>query len=254
VEPDNRAARQDARVAGARPVSDLFLEFCGDELVVTEGQTLSFGRSADLVVDPDNVHLHRTLGCFASDGRVWSLHNLGRFIPLRIVDLVGTTRVELGPGDQVPISFPEFAVQFTAGTARYEILGALSELTRMEMGLADPSDTVEFAKVPLNAEQRLLVVCLAEPLLRGDEDWTAHLASNREVAERLGWTTTKFNRKLDYLCKRLAEQGVAGMQGTADRLATVRRQRLVEVLVETGAVTADDLQLLPPARPAAAGR
>lgn len=233
-------------------MTDLFLEFCGDELVVTQGQTLTFGRAADLVVDSDNVHLHRTLGCFASDGRTWFLHNLGRFIPIRIVDLVGTSRIEVGPGDQVPISFEEFSVQFTAGTARYEVLGALSEYTRLELGLADPSDTVEFAKVPLNAEQRLLVVCLAEPLLRGDEDWTAHMASNKEVAERLGWTTTKFNRKLDYLCKRLAEQGVAGMQGRADRLATARRQRLVEVLVETGAVGPEDLVVLPPANPAAA--
>ena len=233
-------------------MADLFLEFCGDELVVTQGQTLTFGRAADLVVDPDNVHLHRTLGCFASDGRTWVLHNLGRFIPIRIVDLVGTSRIEVGPGDQVPISFEEFSVQFTAGTLRYEVLGALSEYTRLELGLADPSDTVEFAKVPLNDEQRLLVVCLAEPLLRGDENWTAHMASNKEVAERLGWTTTKFNRKLDYLCKRLAEQGVAGMQGRADRLATARRQRLVEVLVETGAVGPDDLAVLPPANPAGA--
>ena len=61
-------------------MADLFLEFCGDELVVTQGQTLTFGRAADLVVDPDNVHLHRTLGCFASNGRTWFLHNLGRFI------------------------------------------------------------------------------------------------------------------------------------------------------------------------------
>lgn len=232
-------------------MADLFLEFRGDDLVVTQGQTLTFGRSADLVVDPDNVHLHRTLGCFASDGRSWFLHNLGRFILIRIVDLVGTSRIEVGPGDQVPVGFEEFGVEFTAGTARYQILGALSEYTRLELGLADPTDTVEFAKVPLNAEQRLLVVCLAEPLLRGDENWTVHMASNKEVAERLGWTTTKFNRKLDYLCKRLAEQGVAGMQGSADRLATARRQRLVEVLVETGAVGPEDLSVLPP-DPAAA--
>jgi len=226
----------------------LFLEFSGDEFVVTKGQTLTFGRSADLVVDSENVHMHRTLGCFVSVGDRWVIQNLGRFISLHIIDRTSSSKAEIGPGNQIQIGFEEFVVRFVAGQKRYEISGALAEFTRIELGLAEPTDTVEFGKVDLNYEQRLMVVCLGEARLRGHDGWVAEMPSNRVVADRLGWSIPKFNRKLDYLCKRLGEQGVAGMLGTADAQASVRRQRLVEVLVESGAVTPADLALLPPQR------
>ena len=35
---------------------------------------------------------------------------------------------------------------------------------------------------------------------------------------RLGWTLTKFNRKLDNVCQKLARHGVRGLHGSADRL------------------------------------
>jgi hypothetical protein len=68
------------------------------------------------------------------------------------------------------------------------------------------------------------------------------------VARRLDWTITKYNRKLDYLCRRLAEQGVEGLQGGSGSLASGRRQILVQHLVERGAITTEDLALLPPQR------
>jgi hypothetical protein len=62
----------------------------------------------------------------------------------------------------------------------------------------------------------------------------------------LGWTITKYNRKLDYLCRRLAEQGVEGMQGGSGAQASARRQLLVQHLAERGVITPSDLDLLPP--------
>jgi hypothetical protein len=226
----------------------LFLEFRGDELKVEPGRTLTFGRAADLVVDEHNQYLHRTLGCFVSQGEVWFLQNLGRYITLRISDRVGPSRTELGPGDQLPIGFEEFTITFDAGPTSYEIGGALAEPTPLELGQAVASDTVEFGQVDLNDEQRLLVTCLAEPLLRGVPNWASRLPGNKEVARRLDWTITKYNRKLDYLCRRLAEQGVEGLQGGSGSLASGRRQILVQHLVERGAITTEDLALLPPQR------
>jgi hypothetical protein len=227
-------------------VGALFLEFLGEGLVVEPSGTLTFGRAADLVVDESNPYLHRVLGCFAARDSVWFLQNMGRHIPLRILDVAGTSRIELGPGDQVPIGFEEFLVRFEAGRHRYEISGALAEPTPLELGEQVASDTVEFGVVRLNDEQRLLVLALAEPLLRGDHNWSARLPSNKEVAGRLGWKLSKYNRKLDYLCRRLAEMGVDGLQGEAGRLASARRVHLVEHLVKIGAVTVDELDLLPP--------
>jgi hypothetical protein len=115
---------------------------------------------------------------------------------------------------------------------------------------APPTDTIQFGSVQLNEEQLLLVVALAEPLLRGDPSWPASMPPNREVAQRLGWTLTKFNRKLDYLCRRLTDQGVGGLQGGVADHASNRRLRLVEHLVESRAISSADLRRLdgqPPA-------
>ncbi len=225
----------------------LFLEFRGDELAVEPGQALTFGRAADLVVDAHNQYLHRVLGCFVSQGEVWFLQNLGRYITLRISDRTGPSRAELGPGDQLPLGFEEYTISFDAGPTAYEIGGALAEPTPLELGESVASDTVEFGQVDLNEEQRLLVTALAEPLLRGTSNWASRLPGNKEVARRLGWTITKYNRKLDYLCRRLAEQGVEGLQGGSGSLASGRRQILVQHLVDRGVITSADLGALPPA-------
>jgi hypothetical protein len=88
-------------------------------------------------------------------------------------------------------------------------------------------------------------VALCEPRLRGD---TANeLGTNRQIASRLGWTITKFNRKLDWLCQKYAAAGVSGLRGSSDLLARDRRLRLVEHALDAGVVTARDLALLPPA-------
>ena len=228
-------------------MTGLFLEFDGDEITLTTAQTLTFGRAADLVVGADNMYLHRSLGCFVWDGGAWALQNLGRFIAITVVDRLGSARVRIGPGDTALIGFGEFSIRFVAGDESYEINGALEEPTELELGEREATDTAEYAKVDLNHEQRQLVACLAEPLLLGHEDWLVLMPSNREVADRLGWPITKFNRKLDYVCRRLGEQGVSGMRGVDGQQATVRRHRLVQVLTDRGTVTAADLALLPPA-------
>ena len=66
------------------------------------------------------------------------------------------------------------------------------------------------------------------------------------MARRLGWSITKFNRKLDNLCDRFAKLGVGGLRGSLDQLATDRRRRLVEHAVESGLIDRSQLDRLPP--------
>lgn len=224
----------------------LFLEFRGEPVWASAGGSVTFGRDADLVVDAGNPYLHRVLGCFVAHGDVWFLQNLGRFIPLRVQDRTSTSFVQVDPGDQLPVGFGEFVVTFTAGTEDYDLGGALSEPTPLELGAAAPSDTAEFGLTSLNDEQLLLVLALAEGRLSGDPDWATRLPGNKAVARRLGWTITKYNRKLDYLCRRLAESGVEGAAGEHGLLATSRRQVLVDHAVNRRLVVAADLPRLPP--------
>jgi hypothetical protein len=70
------------------------------------------------------------------------------------------------------------------------------------------------------------------------------MPSSGEAAQRLGWTTTKFNRKLDNVCQKLSAQGVRGLHGEPGRLASNRRARLVEYALAVRLVTRDDLALI----------
>ena len=72
----------------------------------------------------------------------------------------------------------------------------------------------------------------------------SELPSSAKAAERLGWTITRFNRKLDNVCDKLDRIGVKGLRGGPGALATNRRARLVEYAVASRLVTGDDLPLL----------
>ena len=134
---------------------------------------------------------------------------------------------------------------FAAGKARYELTGALTRPPPpLELDGLGPTDTIDVGTVSLNDEQQLLVLVLGESLLRGSSGWPADMPSNRDAAARLGWTVTKFNRKLDYLCLRLADRGIAGLQAGTGERARGRRQLLVEHLVDRRVVQPADLDHL----------
>ena len=147
------------------------------------------------------------------------------------------------------------ALSFDASTIGFEAGGATYELRVDVLGssAADPDDvdpdgwsdevTTTASSLPLTEEQRVLLVALAEAQLI-DPSSTIDLPTNRQVAARLGWTITKYNRKLDGLCRKFAAAGVSGLHGTSDSLARDRRVRLVDHVVHAGVVTSDDLVLL----------
>jgi hypothetical protein len=232
---------------------DLVVEFAGDERVLSPGDDLTFGRSGDLVID-DNRYLHRSVGQFSWNNGMWWLANTGSSIALRLADTVGPSYTRVAPGSTVPLVYETATITFEAGGLPYELrtellveapLYAIDLATSADDGETDLEATTTAGSLPLNDEQRLLLVALCEPRLRGD---TANeLGTNRQIASRLGWTITKFNRKLDWLCQKYAAAGVSGLRGSSDLLARDRRLRLVEHALDAGVVTARDLALLPPA-------
>lgn len=234
----------------------LLVDFCGEEHDLGEHGRLSFGRAADLVLEED-PYLHRTVGEFvAADGHWW-LRNTGTRTTLTVRDRAGDHLVVVGPGGAAALLPGEQSVTFSSGPHRYELEVVLE---RPEPFVHEPGDlsgelvdplaerTLEWGRVPLNDDQRLLLVALCEPLLRDPAAVEVVLPTNRAAAALLGWTLTKLNRKLDHLCLKLARAGVGGLHGDVAVLAADRRRRLVEHAVEVGLVTVDDLALLyPPA-------
>jgi hypothetical protein len=241
---------------------DLVIEFVGDERVLTPGDELSFGRSADLVID-DNRYLHRVVGRFAWTNGMWWLSNVGSAIPLAMADADSPSFVRVAPGATVPIPFESATLGFEAGGRSYELrVEVLSELTGFGLDPAavesDPDGagdddgigaelTTTASSLPLTDEQRLLLVALAEPRLR-DVPGSEQLPTNRQIAHMFGWTITKYNRKLDGLCIKYAAAGVSGLRGSSDLLARDRRVRLTDHVVHAGIISAADLPLLDAAR------
>lgn len=234
----------------------LRIEFIGEEVTVEPGGELTFGRQADLFID-DNRHLHRVLGRFWIRGDSWWLANEGRTITIQIADADSRSSVQLAPGSEIALSFPNSILRFRAGVTDYELSVRVPEHdvtddTDDDDDEVDPfdadaegSDTIALGDLVLTPEQRLLLLALAEGALR-DPHGTDEMPSNRTVARRLGWSITKFNRKLDNLCERFTKLGIGGLRGTIDQLATDRRRRLVEHAVESGLISASQLTLLPP--------
>lgn len=240
--------------ASERQPHDLVVEFVGHERVLTPGDELTFGRSADLVID-DNRYLHRLMGQLSWSSAMWWLANTGSSIALRLADANGPSYTKVAPGSSVPLTFETASITFEAGGRSYELRTELlieAPLFAIEAGVGeagvgehdgvDLEATTTVGSLPLNDEQRLLLVALAEPWLRADGP--LELATNRQIAARLGWTITKYNRKLDWLCQKFAAAGVSGLRGSSDLLARDRRFRLAEHVLDAGIVTPADLKLL----------
>jgi hypothetical protein len=222
----------------------LELEFCGQLTDVTTDPFI-IGRDGDFVVEAENRFLHRRFLSLSSQRGLWLLTNIGRALTATVSDVGGRLEAFLAPGAALPIVFDETRIRFAAGPTSYEFSLRLAEPT------FSPGPTEHTAagdttvgRVALTPDQMRLVLALAEPALRGLGRSAWSIPASSEAAQRLGWTMTKFNRKLDNVCQKLAGQGVRGLHGKPGRLASNRRARLVEYALAIRLVTLDDLALL----------
>jgi hypothetical protein len=228
----------------------LRVEYCGEVRAVETSDELTFGRAGDLRID-DNRHLHRVVGRLWARGEQWWLTNEGSSISIQVADADSRSNVVLAPGSEIALSFPNSIVRFRAGITDYEVTLSVPDREDEEEEEGDDlwddefTDTIALGDIVLTDEQRMLLLALAEPALR-DPHVKQDLPANRAVARRLGWSITKFNRKLDNLCNRFAKLGVGGLRGSIDQLATDRRRRLVDHAIESGLITTEQLDRLPP--------
>lgn len=220
------------------------IDFCGELTTVAAGTALTIGREADLVID-DNPFLHRVFLILAERESLWFLTNAGAQLSATVSDPDGRMEAFLAPGAALPLVFGTTKVAFTAGPTSYELTITTPTAAYEPPPVVDvDTGTTTVGRVGLTRDQRLLIVALAEPRLRGDGRASVTLPSNTVAAKRLGWTPTKFGRKLDNVCDKLTKLGVRGLRGDVAEYASNRRSRLVEYAVATRLVTRDDLSAL----------
>ena len=238
--PERVAAAGELTSDGAR------VEFCGERYQLVESEVFTIGREGDLRID-SNPFLHRRfLQLKVVDG-LWWLANVGSQVAVTVASDGSSFHAWLAPGATLPLVFPSTSLRFTAGPTSYEIEVVLdgAPFESIEWNCeAGTAGTTTMEMVDLTPEQLRLVLALCEPMLLAGRRGMAQVPTSAQAAERLGWTLTKFNRKLDAICEKLDRRGLRGLRGESGRLAVNRRAGLVELALSTQLVVAGDLSLL----------
>lgn len=223
---------------------EMTVEYAGEYFTLDPAEAFHVGRQGDLELD-DNLFLHRHFLQISHNDGLWWLSNVGARLTATVTDSSGGVNAWLAPGARLPIVFEQTTVVFTAGPTTYEFT-IHAKAPAVRIAARDSGDDGEstIGHVPLTESQKLLILALAEPVLRREGTGTSEIPSSAQAAARLGWTSTRFNRKLDNVCDKFDRIGVQGMRGGQGRLATNRRARLVEHAVSSRLVTREDLSLL----------
>ena len=221
--------------------------FCSEEFPVVAGRQLTIGRCGDVVID-DNPFLHRTFLVILEQGGLWWLSNVGSTLTATVADDTGLLQAWLAPGARIPLARSRTLVWFTAGPTTYDFDIIVDEPAFVP-ATVDPFEQAHFGdmtvgRVSFTPDQKLLLVALCEGSLSCSRPGTSQIPSSAVAAARIGWTLTRFNRKLDNVCQKLADAGTRGLHGGTGRLASNRKSRLVEHALSTRLVTAADLVLL----------
>ena len=242
---DARLARNEQRGVPRRPGSSLAVGYAGETRHVAASSELSFGRMGDVVID-DNPYMHRIVGRFLPRGDLWWLQNVGARIVLELADCASASLYLVKPGAESPLHFSAALVRFQAGRANYQLeVSVQAAPAQPPMApVVGGVETITSADLPMTPDQLRLVLSLAEAALRDPLARELRIPSNRQAAQRLGWTLTRFNRKLDNVCQKLAKRGVPGLHGDVGELAIDRRKRLVTYSIESGLVGPAHLPLL----------
>lgn len=222
----------------------LGIDFCGEAIAV-DRLPFTIGRDADFVID-DNPYLHRRfLQLFVDGNGVPMIGNTGAQLVATVSDADGRMEAMLGPGAVMPIVHADTLVRFQAGSTQYEFVVERADVGELP-DLAGPDDdgTATMGRIELTRDQKLLVLSIAESALRVGGNAAAHIPTTAEAARRIGWKTTKYNRKLDNVCEKLARLGIRGLHGDSGSHASNRKARLVEYVLSSRIVTKDDLWLL----------
>jgi hypothetical protein len=222
----------------------LTLDFAGELLTAEPGRELTVGRSGDLEID-DNPYLHRDFLRFEHRETMWWVVNVGGRLAAYLTDAHGLMRSTLAPGARLPLVYPRTLVTFAAGETLYELIVDVPDTPYESIRTAGSGGgTTTIVPGQFTESQLLAILALAEPVLRRSGSGAGEIPSTSQAAGRLGWSTKRFDKKIENVCDKLTAAGVRGLRGAGVRMASNRRLHLVEYAVSTLLVTPEDLPLL----------
>ena len=229
-----------------------------------EGRVLLFGRkrvAVHVCVGPDDPGVSRKHGALEFTDGQWQVRTLGER-PVR----VGGTYV-LRKGDD-PVALDEGCTALLVEGAnprdlhlmRVHVVGENASPPPPRDPPPDDSGTVPVRCYRLSPAERLVTTVFAEPALRRCPDSRSHssapqpptmneaVALLRRLQPEANWTPGRVGHLLQDLRGRLTRLGEDGLQPEPGSTGydSAYRRRLIEVLVGTSTLTAEDLPLLGP--------
>lgn len=223
--------------------------FEADAAEVADGLRYTFGRAADLVVDPENTQLHRRVGELAEFHGRWVLANVGSRIPLEVFHPGRREADAQPPGQEILLRDGRTIVEFVAGRASYRIVIEVRSLSDGMPPQASPStaDGIETvapaAGVDLTRMERTTLIALCEPRLRsvGSQYWS--VPGNADLARQLNISPRTVEKHVASICQKLSEHGVRDLRPRPGQARGERRRVLVEAAVRDGLVALGDTEL-----------
>lgn len=226
-------------------MSALEIEYSGEYFELEPGSEFTIGRIGSLRID-DNPYLHRHfLNVVFADG-FWWIANIGSRTTAILSDPAGQSRSVLVSGARLPLVFKHTVLTFSAGHCHYELNLTVETPVWEQVSCCmqkEEADTT-VGETTFTESQLLAILAVAEPLLRRTGTGAWQIPTAVAAAKRLGWTQTRFNRKLDNVCDKLDRVGVPGLKGGPGKQALGRRAALAEYAVTVGIVTAEQLPAL----------
>jgi hypothetical protein len=159
------------------------VDFCGERHPVLADVPFVLGREGDIVID-DNPYLHRRFLVISDVDGMWWLSNIGSQLSATVADREGRLQAWLAPGARLPLVFECTAVWFTAGPTTYELEILLDDPQFQHVSAVDQGDVgaTTIGRPPLTPDQKLLIVALAEPVLRRRNRGGGAVPSSSEAA------------------------------------------------------------------------
>lgn len=186
-------------------------DLIGGHRVIWPGDQITVGRSGDFPVGADDRHLHRILFQLWHSGHGWMITNRGSAIPLT-VEVRGAkslSKTNLGPGGVMPMPAGASVITFFTKERVYELNVDIPLHGFTRPAPPRPVAPLEptYTRHDPNLEQKQLLDALSQPLRSRPGTTDADIPRPSEVAERLGWTVKKTERKIDTLFDNLEEDG-----------------------------------------------
>lgn len=225
------------------PVLRIDIDDTSESLFLSPGQEITYGREADVDLGVHDAYVSRVQGRIKFREGRWWLQNTGRQLATRVRSEQGQV-VELPPNGLVHLPRGQVVITVKSLNASHSLRTTLLDAQPGTVEATPPKEgptTAMLPKIPLNPEQRLLLTALCENRLRHD---SASLIANSEIGAMFRWGPSKVQRKLDYICERLTDEGVEGVKGGLGYEARDRRAALVDYCLASGLVAIADLDLL----------